>query len=170
MKQQWTWSPRSSFAGVRVKDGQLLWFSTDAQHRDFGGHTHTILHMALNHPRLLGPLLEAGADPNGVDWADCTVLDAAVEHGAPATVLATLLAGGCDPNRAPAPDFVDEPGPPAWALLWHTLPNRSPTRRAAIRARLDVLVQGGARLDQAGFDGTTLAELIARFEAEERGD
>lgn len=131
----------------------------DAEHRTFGdGHLTTLLHMALKHPRLLEPLLNAGADIHSPDWADRTALDVAVEDGRPPATLRRLVAAGADVNRCPGPDFIDEPGPPAWVLVWQALHRRG----ADIDESLGILLEAGADREQRGFDGTTLAELLRR--------
>ena len=143
---------------------------TESDHRS-SAHPTTLLHRALAAPEILACLLEQQRgdphrgplrpefDPNATDWSDCTALDRAIRDGAPLQSAGLLLAAGTDLNRCPSADFLDEPGPPAWSLAWQALHYG----RKDIGGMMTLLLEGGSSLDQVGFDGSTLRDLLQRL-------
>lgn len=75
----------------------LLAHGADINHR-LDGQTPLQQMICFKRPRLLGPILEAGADPNAVDPDGCTTLHLAVRAGLRTEALAMLLRHDADPS------------------------------------------------------------------------
>lgn len=116
------------------------------------------------HSDVVRLLLEAGADPNALDWSGRTPLVAAVWDGMCGRVVARLLLEHrADPNLAPPPAFVDEPGPALWTVLLVLLRfgPPPPVLRESFEDLVVLLLDHGADPNGRGANAWTPLHVIA---------